>query len=67
MIHFDLFNRSPLKIVLDAYFRTIKSQKILLNGQGLNARGLLQDLSRNIYYQTMFGHISIEITKHLQN
>jgi hypothetical protein len=24
-------------------------------------------MARNIYYQTMFGHISIEITKHLQN
>jgi hypothetical protein len=23
-------------------------------------------MARNIYYQTMFGHISIEITKHLQ-
>jgi hypothetical protein len=25
------------------------------------------NLVRNIYYPTMFGHISIEITKHLQN
>jgi hypothetical protein len=24
-------------------------------------------MARNIYYQTMFGRISIEITKHLQN
>jgi hypothetical protein len=25
------------------------------------------DMARNIYYQSMFGHISIEITKHSQN
>jgi hypothetical protein len=25
------------------------------------------DMARNIYYHTMFGHISIETTKHLQN
>jgi hypothetical protein len=24
-------------------------------------------MARNIYYQTIFEHISIEITKHLQN
>jgi hypothetical protein len=25
------------------------------------------NMARNIYYQSMFGHFSIEITKHLQN
>jgi hypothetical protein len=40
------------------FMKIVRLMKILVK---------ITNMARNIYYQSMFGHFSIEITKHLQN
>jgi hypothetical protein len=71
------FGTESLQIEFQKYLQLEKYSRWKINIQSIFGRhkilylkikkNLIFEMAKNIYYQTMFGHISNEITIHLQN